>query len=95
MSRFTRWLFEVTDNSNFVFVIVVVVLVGFGYMLGGCSTKTYTSPEGASITSTTFIYGPELTGLRAVDGNRTLEIEGQRSDLGNALAIIKALTVGK
>lgn len=64
-------------------------------LLTGCSTKTYTSPEGASITSTTFVYGPELTGLRAVDGNRTLEIEGQRSDLGNALAIIKALTVGK
>lgn len=59
----------------------------------GCSTKTYTSPEGAKITSTTFIYGPELTGLRAQDGNRTLEIEGQKSDLGNALAIIKALTV--
>lgn len=72
---------------------IVAAMIWAIVLLSGCSTKTYTSPEGAKITSTTFIYGPELTGLRAVDGNRTLEIEGQKSDLGNALAIIKALTV--
>ena len=63
------------------------------YWLPGCSTKTYTSPEGARITSTTFIYGPELTGLKAVDGNRTLEIEGQKSDVQQALQIIDKLAV--
>lgn len=61
--------------------------------LPGCSTKTYTSPEGARITSTTFIYGPELTGLKAVDGNRTLEIEGQKSGVQQALQIIDKLVV--
>ena len=60
--------------------------------LPGCSTKTYTSPEGATITSTTFIYGPELTGMKAQDGNRTLEIEGQKSDLTNALKVIDKLS---
>ncbi len=74
-------------------LVLIVALAILAMLACGCSTKTYTSPEGARITSTTFIYGPELTGLRAVDGNRTLEIEGQKSDLGNALAIIKALTV--
>lgn len=72
---------------------VVAAMIWAIVLLSGCSTKSYTSPEGAHITSTTFIYGPELTGLRASDGNRTLEIEGQKSDLGNALAIIRALTV--
>lgn len=63
------------------------------YWLPGCSTKTYTSPEGATITSTTFIYGPELTGMKAQDGNRTLEIEGQKSDVQRALQIIDKLAV--
>lgn len=72
-------------------VIVAVALAA--YFLTGCSTKTYTSPEGARITSTTFIYGPELTGLRAVDGSRTLEIEGQKSDVQQALQIIDKLAV--
>ena len=72
--------------------LIVVVIVGTIILVGGCSTKTYTSPEGARITSTTFIYGPELTGLRAVDGNRTLEIEGQKSDVQQALQIIDKLT---
>lgn len=71
--------------------LVIVVLLLF--ILTGCSTKTYTSPEGARITSTTFIYGPELTGLKAVDGNRTLEIEGQKSDVQQALQIIDKLAV--
>lgn len=35
MSRFTRWLFEVTDNSNLAFVVVATVLIGFGYLMGG------------------------------------------------------------
>ncbi len=71
------------------FVVVALLL----FIATGCSTKTYTSPEGARITSTTFIYGPELTGLRAVDGNRTLEIEGQKSDVQQALQIIDKLAV--
>lgn len=71
---------------------LLVALVVLALALVGCSTKTYTSPEGARITSTTFIYGPELTGLRAVDGNRTLEIEGQKTDIQQALTIIDKLT---
>lgn len=71
------------------FVLAAALL----FILTGCSTKTYTSPEGARITSTTFIYGPELTGLKAVDGNRTLEIEGQKSDVQQALQIIDKLAV--
>lgn len=71
---------------------IVCLLVAACMALQGCSTKTYTSPEGAKITSTTFIYGPELTGLRAVDGNRTLEIEGQKTDIQQALTIIDKLT---
>lgn len=35
MSKFTRWLFEVTDNSNFAFVILAAVLIGVGYLMGG------------------------------------------------------------
>ena len=69
-----------------IFYIILLCLIP------GCSAKTYTSPEGARITSTTFIYGPELTGLRAVDGNRTLEIEGQKSDLTNALKVMDKLS---
>ena len=68
-----------------IFYIILLCLIP------GCSTKTYTSPEGATITSTTFIYGPELTGMKAQDGNRTLEIEGQKSDLTNALKVIDKL----
>lgn len=72
------------------FSVIVAALL---FALPACSTKTYTSPEGARITSTTFIYGPELTGLKAVDGNRTLEIEGQKSDVQQALQIIDKLAV--
>lgn len=72
-------------------VAIVALMIGI-IILAGCSTKTYTSPEGARITSTTFIYGPELTGLKACDGNRTLEIEGQKSDVQQALQIIDKLT---
>lgn len=74
-------------------LLVIVFIVVVALLVLGCSTKTYTSPEGAKITSTTFIYGPELTGLRAVDGNRTLEIEGQKSDVQQALQIIDKLAV--
>lgn len=72
-------------------VAIVALMIGI-ILLAGCSTKTYTSPEGARITSTTFIYGPELTGLKAVDGSRTLEIEGQKTDIQQALTIIDKLT---
>ena len=75
------------------FLAVFVIVAALLFIATGCSTKTYTSPEGARITSTTFIYGPELTGLRAVDGNRTLEIEGQKSDVQQALQIIDKLAV--
>ena len=71
---------------------LLAALVALAWALFGCSTKTYTSPEGAKITSTTFIYGPELTGLKAVDGSRTLEIEGQKTDIQQALTIIDKLT---
>lgn len=46
MSRFTRWLFEITDNSNFAFVIVAVVLIGAGYLMSGCATISMTTPDG-------------------------------------------------
>ncbi len=72
---------------------LIVALAVLAMLACGCSTKTYTSPEGARITSTTFIYGPELTGLKAVDGNRTLEIDGQKSDVQQALQIIDKLAV--
>lgn len=68
-----------------------IAVIAISLLFAGCSTKTYTSPEGARITSTTFIYGPELTGLKAVDGNRTLEIEGQKTDIQQALTIIDKL----
>lgn len=71
---------------------VVVLVAALLFISTGCSTKSYTSPEGAKITSTTFIYGPELNGMRAQDGNRTLEIEGQKSDLTNALKVIDKLS---
>lgn len=35
MSKITKWLFEVTDNSNLAFVVVAMVLIGFGYLMGG------------------------------------------------------------
>ena len=73
-------------------IVAIVLMLVATLVLQGCSTKTYTSPEGASITSTTFIYGPELTGMKAQDGNRTLEIQGQKSDLTNALQVIDKLT---
>lgn len=73
-------------------VALLAALVFVALILFGCSTKTYTSPEGARITSTTVIYGPELTGLKAQDGNRTLEIEGQKTDIQQALTIIDKLT---
>lgn len=82
-----EWLIRTVEYAVIFFAVVVAVL-----LFSGCSTKTYTSPEGAKITSTTFIYGPELTGLRAVDGNRTLEIEGQKTDIQQALQIIDKLT---
>lgn len=81
-----EWLIRAVEA-----VAIVAVMIGIVLMMG-CSTKTYTSPEGARITSTTFIYGPELTGLRAQDGNRTLEIEGQKTDIQQALTIIDKLT---
>lgn len=74
------------------YAALVLVVVLSCWLASGCSTKTYTSPEGAKITSTTFIYGPELTGLKACDGNRTLEIEGQKTDIQQALIIIDKLT---
>lgn len=81
-----RWPVRIVVGAAVVLMIVATLV------LQGCATKTYTSPEGASITSTTFIYGPELTGMKAVDGNRTLEIQGQKSDLTNALQVIDKLT---
>lgn len=81
-----EWLIRAIEYGALVVVVVVACLAA------GCSTKTYTSPEGAKITSTTFIYGPELTGLKACDGNRTLEIEGQKTDIQQALTIIDKLT---
>lgn len=81
-----EWVVRTIEYAALVLVCVVACLAA------GCSTKTYTSPEGARITSTTFIYGPELTGLKAQDGNRTLEIEGQKTDLTNALQVIDKLS---
>lgn len=81
-----EWLLRLVEAAAIVGVIIGLIL------MCGCSTKTYTSPEGARITSTTFIYGPELTGLKAQDGNRTLEIEGQKTDIQQALQIIDKLT---
>ncbi len=56
-----------------------LILLACAAMLG-CSVKTYTSPEGASLTSMTFLWGPTVQGLEAVDGNRTLRLESQKSD---------------
>ena len=85
--------FALGMRAAFKGLLVIVLIVVVALLVLGCSTKTYTSPEGAKITSTTFIYGPELTGLRAVDGNRTLEIEGQKTDVQQALQIIDKLAV--
>lgn len=35
MKRFSKWIFETTDNSNFAFVILAAVLIGVGYLMGG------------------------------------------------------------
>ena len=48
MSRFTRWLFEITDNSNLAFVVVATVLIGAGYLMSGCATISMTTPDGYS-----------------------------------------------
>ena len=86
MSRFTRWMFEITDNSNFAFVIVVTVLVGFGYLMGGCSTRSIVITDGMiNATSTTLLYCPEATVTRVKDGNRTVDTSGVETGVGETL----------
>ena len=48
MSKITKWLFEVTDNSNLAFVVVATVLIGAGYLMSGCATISMTTPDGYS-----------------------------------------------
>lgn len=48
MSKITKWLFEVTDNSNFALVVVAFVLIGAGYLMSGCATISMTTPDGYS-----------------------------------------------
>lgn len=62
-------------------------------LLSGCSIKAYTSPEGAKLSSATFLWGPEITGLEAADGNRTLKLQSQKSDIQALTETIKTLAV--
>ena len=86
MSRFTRWLFEITDNSNLAFVIVVAVFVGFGYLMAGCSTRSIVITQGTiNATSTTLLYCPEASVTHVVDGNRTVDTSGVETGVGETL----------
>ena len=46
MSRLTRFIFRLTDQSDLAFVACVFLLLLMGYLLHGCSTISMTTPEG-------------------------------------------------
>lgn len=84
----------ISDFTKGILVGAFVVAAGiwFVVLLSGCAIKTYTSPEGAKLSSTTFLWGPEITGLEAQDGNRTLKLQSQKSDV-QALTELLKMTV--
>lgn len=71
--------------------MLLFIFLAFIMSIQACAVKTYVSPEGAKLTSTTFLWGPEVTGLKATDGNRTLTIDSQKSDIQSALTAINTL----
>lgn len=96
MSKFTRWLFEVTDNSNLAFVIVVAVFVGFGYLMAGCSSINVTTPDGYSA-SYTRIGDQEISGLRFEKDNLGLTrivLDKQASKSDVLMQALRALVEG-
>lgn len=40
MSKFSRMIFRLTDQSDLAFVVCVFLLLSFGYLLHGCITST-------------------------------------------------------
>ena len=96
MSRFTRWLFEVTDNSNLAFVVVATVLIGAGYLMSGCATISMTTPDGYSAHYTR--WGDQsVQGLRFERDNLglvriVLDKQASKSDV--VLGALKALVEG-
>jgi hypothetical protein len=96
MSRLTRWIFEVTDNSNLAFVFVVAVLIGCGYLLAGCSSIHVTTPEGYTA-SYTRIGDQEISGLRFEKdstGLTRIVLDKQASKSDVVLNALKALVEG-
>ena len=55
-------------------------------LLSGCSTHTISvTPDCVNATSTSFLYCPEARVIRAMDGNRTVDMIGESAGVGAAV----------
>ena len=70
---------------------IVAAMIWAIVLLSGCSTHTISiTPQGVNATSTAMIYCPEATVIRVVDGNRTVDMMGEASGVGEVVTEVLA-----